>query len=119
MNAEELKRRTKRFALDIVVFVHSLPPHEACLIIGKQLMRAATSVGANYRSACRARSQADFVHKVGICEEEADETEYWLELLVDSGIVNSKSVAPLLKEANELTAIMSASRMTARSGLKK
>ncbi|MCU0453264.1 MAG: four helix bundle protein [Bacteroidetes bacterium] len=119
MNADELKRRTKRFALDIIAFVQSLPPNQACLIIGKQLLRAGTSVGANYRAACRARSQADFVNKLGICEEEADESVYWLELLVESRNVTSEQIESLLKEANELTAIMSASRMTARAGLKR
>lgn len=119
MNADDLKRRTKRFALEIIAFVQSLPPNQVCLIIGKQLLRAGTGVGANYRAACRARSKADFVNKLGICEEEADETVYWIELLVESGSVNPEQIASLLREANELTAIMSASRMTARAGLSR
>ena len=119
MNADELKRRTKRFALGVIAFVQSLPPNQVCLIIGKQLLRAGTSVGANYRAACRARSQADFVNKLGICEEEADEVIYWLELLVESSSMRFERIGVLLKEANELTAIMSSSRMTARAGLKR
>lgn len=119
MNADGLKRRTKRFALETIALVQSLPRSQVRLIIGKQLVRAGTSVGANYRAACRARSQADFVNKLGICEEEADETVYWLELLVESGKVTTDRIATLLLEANELTAIMSASRKTARAGLSR
>jgi four helix bundle protein len=81
--------------------------------IANQIIRSATSVGANYRAACRARSRAEFVAKIGLVEEEADETSFWLELIVDSNIRTEKQVGPLQKEANELVAIMAASRKSA------
>jgi|SRR3990172_5145611 len=114
MNNEELKRRTKKFALQVIEAVNKFPRTMAGEIIGKQLIRSATSVGANYRSACRARSNADFISKLGIVEEEADESLYWLELAVDAKLMNETEAAPLLKEADELTAIFTASRKTAR-----
>lgn len=80
-----------------------MPGNKASDVIGKQILRSATSIGANYRSACKARSKADFISKITIVEEEADETQYWLELLAESGLVEPKSVADLLKEAKELT----------------
>ncbi len=119
MNAEALKRRTKRFALDIIAHVATLPKNEVCRVIGYQLLKCGTSVGANYRSACRARSRADFVNKMGICEEEGDESGYWLEILVESGQTPSEVARPLIQEASELTAIMSSSRITARAGLNR
>ncbi len=119
MNAEDLKRRTKRFALDIIIFVEELPKTQTSAIIGKQLLRSGTGVGSNYRSACRARSKADFVSKIGICEEEADESVYWLELLADLKHASTERTQQLLAEAGELTAIMSSSRMTARAGLSR
>src|SRR5213594_3657109 len=81
MSDVDLKRRTKRFALDVIKFVEALPKDETCRIIGRQLLRAGTSVGANYRAACRAKSNADFLSKMGVVEEEADECAYWLALL--------------------------------------
>ena len=87
------------------------------MIIGRQLLRSATSVGANYRAVCRARSSPDFVSKLGIVLEEADETLFWLELLVESGVTNSEKAAPLMGEANELVSIFVASLRTAK-GLK-
>lgn len=114
MDADELKRRTKVFALHIVHLVDSLPNTSSARVIGNQLLRAGTSVGANYRAACRARSQADFVSKIGIVEEEADESAYWLELLAEAGILPADKVKDLLSEANELTAIFVASGRTAR-----
>lgn len=92
MNAEEFKTRTKEFALRIVRLVEALPRNRACDIIGKQLLRSGTSAGANYRAACRARSQADFIAKMGIVEEESDESVYWIELLVESGHVKPSLV---------------------------
>ncbi len=89
MNKDQLKQRTKKFALDIIKFVESLSKGKTAEIIGKQLLRSRTSVGANYRAACRARSSADFIAKMGIVEEELDESIYWMEMLVDSGIVSS------------------------------
>jgi len=95
----------------------SLPRSQASTVITRQLLRSATSVGANYRAVCRARSSADFVSKLGIVLEEADETLFWLELLAESGAAHSDQTAPLLKEANELVAIFVASLRTAK-GLK-
>lgn len=85
MNQNYLKERTKRFALEIIRLVEKLPKGRTSDILGKQLLAAGTSVGANYRAACRARSSADFVSKMGIVEEEADESIYWMELLIDCG----------------------------------
>jgi four helix bundle protein len=118
MNKDELKQRTKRFALDIIEFVESLPNGKTVEIISRQLLRSGTSVGANYRAACRARSSADFISKMGIVEEELDESLYWLELLVDSGIVSSDRVALLLREADELLAITVSSIRTAKGNSK-
>jgi four helix bundle protein len=112
---DELKARTKAFALEIIRLVSSLPRTEIARIIGGQLVRAGTAVGANYRAACRARSSADFKAKLAIVEEEADESLYWLEVLADAGIVPRASVAGLLQEANELVAIFTAARTTARN----
>jgi four helix bundle protein len=114
MNNENLKKRTKQFALDIVKFFEALPRNETCRILGRQLLRAGTSVGANYRAACRAKSTADFISKMGTVEEEADESSYWIELLVENGAVAETKTAPLLKEANELLAIAVSSIKTAR-----
>lgn len=113
MNQMDLKNRTKVFALQIIALVESLPATIAGRTMGSQLIRCGTSVGANYRAACRARSKAEFNAKLGIVIEEADETTYWLELLADAGILSSGQVQPLLTEANQLTAIFVASRKTA------
>jgi four helix bundle protein len=114
MNNENLKRRTKRFALDIVGTVEKLAKDEVSRTLGRQLLRAGTSVGANYRSVRRAKSTADFISKLGTVEEEADESCFWLELLVDARKLASSAAAPLIREANELTAIAVASIQTAR-----
>jgi four helix bundle protein len=114
MKNDNLKLRTKKFALDVLAFVEKLPRDRTCDVLGRQLLRSGTSVGANYRSACRAKSSADFVSKMGIVEEEADETGYWLELLADSGKIRAEVARNLLAEANELTAISVASINTAR-----
>ena len=114
MTPEELKARTKAFALEIIRLVCELPRMEVARVIGGQLLRAGTAVGANYRAACRARSSADFKAKLAIVEEEADESLYWLELLAESGVTTGKSLLSLLKEADELVAIFTASRKTAR-----
>jgi four helix bundle protein len=118
MNADEMKRRTRAFALRIVRLVESLPPSRTADVIGKQLLRCGTSVGANYRASCRAKSPADFIAKMGIVEEEADETIYWIELLVESGVMKESPVADLLDEANQLVAIVVSSIRTARGGKK-
>jgi four helix bundle protein len=115
MQAQELRARTKKFALDIVRLVESLPRTRVASILGVQLLRSGTSVGANYRAACRGRTPAEFVSKIGIVIEEADESLYWLELLAESGAVKPEMVADLMKEANELVAIFTASSKTVRN----
>ena len=114
--ADELKSRTQDFALRIIRLAGALPKTEAGRIVGRQLLRSGTSVGANYRAACRARSKPDFVSKMGIVLEEADETAYWLELLVRAQLLPATRVRDLLKEANELVSIFVASIRTAKSG---
>lgn len=105
---QDLKIRTKRFAVSIIVMTDLLPKKTAGFVIGRQVMRSATSVGANYRASLRGRSRAEFIAKLGIVVEEADETVYWLELLSEAKLLNKERVTPLLKEANELTAIFTA-----------
>ncbi len=116
MPATDLKLRTKKFALAVIAFAEALPKDEASRILGRQLLRSGTSVGANYRSAKRAKSNADFIAKMGIVEEEADESGYWLELLTDSEKVPAARSAALLQESGELVAIAAASINTARHG---
>jgi four helix bundle protein len=111
----DLQRRTKIFALDVIRLTERLPRNRAADVIGRQLLRSGTSVAANYRSACCAKSAADFVSKMGIVEEEADESQFWLELLTESGLIECDPVAPLTREANELARIAAASRKTARA----
>lgn len=117
-NNENLKNRTKKFAIEIIRLAESLPRGRIADIIGRQLVRSGTSVGANYRASCRAKSSADFISKMSIVEEEADETIYWLELLVDSGAVKSNETELLMNEANELLAITVSSIRTAKSNRK-
>ena len=113
MNENELKLRTKQFALRILKLVSALPRSIEGRAIGNQLVRSGTSVGANYRAACRGRSKAEFISKLGTVEEEADESAFWLELIVEGGLLEKKRVDALLQEANELVAIMVASRKAA------
>ena len=113
-NTRDLKQRTKRFALDVIQFVESLPSGETSRVLDRQLLRSGTSVGANYRAAKRAKSTADFISKMGTVKEEADESAYWVELLMDSGKVRVGQAGPLLREANELLAISVASINTAK-----
>jgi len=114
MNNENLKQRTKRFGLNVIQFVEQLPKGLVCQVLGRQLLRAGTSVGANYRAAFRAKSPADFISKLGNVEEEADESGFWMEMLSDSGKATSSQIKPLLQEANELVAIMIASINTTK-----
>jgi four helix bundle protein len=114
MNKEELKQRTKQFALQGIRPVESLPPGRTAAVIGRQLLRSSTSVGANYRAACRAKSTANFISKMGTVEEEADESMYWMELLVEAGIVKPSQTASLMQEADELLAITVSSIKPAR-----
>ena len=99
----------------VIRLVEALPKTQTTAIIGRQLVKCGTSVGANYRAACRGKSKADFIAKLGTVEEEADESVYWLEMLVEAKVVESNQVAELLAEANELTAIVAASRKTAKN----
>lgn len=115
MDSMELQQRTKAFALRIIHLFQSLPPRTDAQVLGKQLLRSGTSVGANYRAACHAKSAADFLAKMKICEEEADECEYWLELLAEAGIVKPALLEPLRQEARELSSIMAASARTSRT----
>ena len=115
MTPVQLKQRTKSFALQVIALVGKLPRTYTAEVLGRQVTRSATSVGANYRAACRARSSADFIAKMKIVEEEADETMYWLELLHESGIVTESVVRELLDEANEIVAIVVASIKTKRT----
>jgi len=114
MSKEELQQRTKQFALRVIRLVESLPKGRTAEVIGRQLLRSGTSVGANYRAACRAKSTADFISKMGTVEEEADESLYWMELLVEAGIVKSELLVSLMQEADELVAITVSSINTAK-----
>jgi four helix bundle protein len=109
MKNENLKQRTKKFGLNIITLVEKLPRNLTCDVLGRQLLRSATSVGANYRAACRAKSSADFISKMGTVEEEADESGFWLEMLVDAGKLRLEQAKDLLQESGELTAISVAS----------
>ena len=114
MTPREMQARTKRFALRIIKLVDALSRSVAGQIIGRQLLRSATSMGANYRAACRAQSRAEFAAKLSIVVEEADESLYWLELLEESGLIKPARLTELLKKANELLAISVAARKTAK-----
>src|SRR5881409_204957 len=111
---ELLQQRTRKLAVQAIRLVGDLPRTPPADVIGRQLVRSATSVGANYRSACRARSRREFIAKLGIVLEEADEDVYWLELLLETGILDHKRLDPLLREANELTSIFVSSLRTAK-----
>lgn len=104
MTEQELKDRTKNIALRIIRLVELLPNTISAQIIGKQLLRSATSIGANYRAACRGKSTADVLHKLSIVEQEADESLYWLELIVESNIFPENKLAPLMRDVNEIVA---------------
>jgi four helix bundle protein len=109
-----LRLKTKKFALEIISFFTELPRTRVSYVMGDQLLRCGTSVGANYRASCRARSQADFISKMGIVEEEADESKYWMELFTESGIINEEKIEKLYGLASEITAMTVASIRTAR-----
>ena len=113
MNEKDLKVRTRKFAINIFNFIDNLPNRRSSNIIANQLGRSASSVAANYRAACRGRSHSEFIAKLGIVEEEADESCFWLELIIDSGLLTEERIRPLLSEAGELVAIMAASRKSA------
>ncbi len=119
MTEKELKIRTRKFAIYILNFVDALPNRRSANIIGNQLGRSASSVAANYRAACRGRSHAEFVAKLGIVEEEADESVFWLDIIPDTKNAKQEQVDPLLKEARELTAIFTAACKTAKQNKRK
>ena len=114
MTPQQMKLRTKTFGIRTVRVVEKLPARRTAQTLGQQLLRSGTSVGANYRAACRARSDAECRAKLGICEEEADETVYWLELVSELGYIKAALLGELIKEANELLAIIVASIKTSR-----
>ncbi len=114
MDERTFKERTKRFALGIIQLVERLPRGRTADVLGKQLLRAGTSVGANYRAACRGRSTADVIAKLGLVEEEADESLYWMELLMEAKLTPVNAVELLMSEANELLAMTVASMKTLR-----
>ena len=110
MTEQELKRRTKAFSLRVLKLVDSLADTRSGRILANQLGRSGTSVGATYRAACRSRSEAEMISKLAVIEEEADESCFWMELIADHGLMQPEKISPLLQEADELTAIMVASR---------
>ena len=112
--AKQLQNRTKAFAIRAIKAFAVLPKDEAARIIGRQFLRSGTSLAANYRSVCRARSAADFISKISVVAEEADETLFWFELLVDAELVDMKLIEPLMKECEELLKILAASLATAK-----
>lgn len=117
--AEYFKNRTKQFSLRIIKCFQNLPKNEEARIVGKQLLRSATSTAANYRAVCRARSNAEFFSKLSIVVEEADESVFWLEILLESEIVKESEVTnakSLLKEANEILSVVASSRKTMKNG---
>ena len=116
---DELKQRPKHFAVRVVRLFRALPRTADGQVLGRQLLRSGTSVAANYRAVCRARSRAEFVARIGIVVEEADETVFWLELLVEVGLIKKSQMENLLREANELLAIFAASQRTARMGQRR
>ncbi len=119
MTEAELKRRTKAFALRVLKLVDALPEKRSARVLANQLARSGTSVGANYRAACRSRSAAEMISKLAVVEEEADESGFWLELIGEHALMTAEKLEPLLKEADELTAIMVASRRTLGSKNRK
>jgi four helix bundle protein len=112
---EELIKRTKKFALAVMDFVDVLPNNSKGKVLGNQLLRSATSVGANYRAANRGRSKAEFIAKIGIVEEEADESCYWLELMIEGKLVKKEDAESLLEEATQLTKIFAATHISAKN----
>ncbi len=114
MNEDEMKARTKAFALRVIRLTEALPKTRTADVVGRQLLRSATSVGANYRAARRAKSIADFISKLGTVEEEADESGYWLEMLGDAGVIPASRLSSLIKECDEITAIVVATIRSAK-----
>ncbi len=118
MDEQQFKDRTKRLSVDVIRVVEQLPRNRVAEVLGTQLLRAATSIGANYRAACRGRSIAEVIAKLGIVEEEADEALYWMELLAETTIALTAQLAPLISETNEILAMTVASKKTLRNRLR-
>jgi four helix bundle protein len=114
MRGDDLRVRTKRFALQVIRMVNALPMGRVADVIGRQLLRSGTSVGANYRASCRAKSPADFISKMGTVEEETDESLFWMELLAESGLMQERLLEDLRREAGEILAIVVSSIKTVR-----
>jgi four helix bundle protein len=117
VNADDLKKRTKRFALDALAFARTLPPTDETRAVGRQLIRAATRVGSNYRATRRARSRAEFVARIAL--EEADESAFWLEIIVDGRLSATRRAIELPDEANQLSATLAQSSITAGQALRR
>ena len=115
MTRDEMRRRTKAYANRVVKLCSALPSNWIAQTLGKQLLRSGTSVGANYRAVCRAKSTSDFINKLRIVEEECDESLFWIELLVENKLIKSVRLADLMKEADEILSIVIASAKTART----
>ena len=118
MDKDGFKRRTKKFALDVIRLAKGLPPSYGGQVLGRQLLRSGTSVGANYRAACRAKSVTDFIAKMGIVEEEADECIYWMELLGETQLAQPEKLQSLMTKADKIVAITAASIRTAKKNKK-
>src|SRR5688572_14116997 len=114
MNPEQLRARTKQFTLRVMNVVAALPDNAQGRVIAHQLMKSGSSVGANYRAVCRSRTRKDFINKLGVVIEEADESAYWLEVIGEGNVLDPRAIGPLLQEANELVAIFTAARKSAR-----
>ncbi len=119
MTSNELKLRTKNFSLRVIRMIEKLPKSNSAKVIGYQLIRSATSVGANYRAACRARTKAEFISKIKIVEEESDESLYWLELIQELQFFKNELISDLIREADELTAIFTSTVKTAKRNVLK
>jgi four helix bundle protein len=118
MTREQMKMRTKDYASRVVKLCAALPNNWVAQTLGKQLLRSGTSLGANYRAVCRAKSSSDFINKLRIVEEECDESLFWMEMLVDNNLVKSTRLEPLMREADEILSIAVASAKTARSSIR-
>jgi four helix bundle protein len=114
MTTEKMRARTKQFTLRVMKVVSALPDNTQGRIISHQLMKSGSSVGANYRAVCRARTRRDFINKLGVVIEEADESAFWLEVTGEGNVLDPRQLAPLLQEANEIVAILTAALKTAR-----
>ena len=118
MTKEQMKARTQRYALRVIKAVQTLPDNRVANVVGSQLIRSGTSVGANYRAACRAKSTADFVNKLKIVEEECDESLYWMELIVESGLLTQRQLGELMKESGEILSIIVAAIKSSRQNVR-